>query len=112
MPTEPIYHLTTRPDWQSALASGSYTADSLASEGFIHCSTARQVLRSANRYFEGKPDVLVLTIDPDKVRPGIRFENLSGGEDLFPHIYGPLNLDAVLEVKTLTAGIDGTFSEW
>ena len=93
-----IYHLTTRSAWQSALSRGSYTADSLTSQGFIHCSLAVQVARSANKFFHGQSDLVLLSIAEERVAAPLKNENLEGGADLFPHIYGPLNLDAVVGV--------------
>ena len=58
-----IYHIARRADWESARTSGLYTADSLATEGFIHCSTARQVLATAQRIFAGRTDLVLIAID-------------------------------------------------
>jgi uncharacterized protein (DUF952 family) len=104
-----IYHIATRADWGSAQAAGEYTADSLGSEGFIHCSTAGQVRSTANRFFHGRQDLALLTIDEKKVTAEVRYENLEGGKDLFPHIYGPLPLGAIVRVLNLTPGPDGLF---
>ena len=75
-----IYHIATRADWAAAKAAGAYTADSLASEGFIHCSTAGQVIATANRIFRGQRDLVLLDIDSARVEPEIRYENLEGGD--------------------------------
>ena len=67
-----IFHITTRADWERAVAEGSYRADSLATEGFIHASTAGQVAGSANRFFRGATGLVVLRIDLDRVASPIR----------------------------------------
>ena len=73
MSTDPIiYHITTRSDWRTALTAGSYAAASLAAAGFIHCSTALQVVATANRLFKGRADLLLLCIDTAKVQAEIR----------------------------------------
>jgi len=77
-----IYHITSKTDWAAARAANSYAADSLASEGFIHCSTAEQVIATANRIFRGRRDLVLLSIDSDRVKPEIRYENLEGGASL------------------------------
>lgn len=104
-----IYHITPRPVWEKGQQQGQYQGDTLASEGFIHCSTREQVLRTANAYFASKPGLVLLAIDPAKVQPEIRYEALSG-EEQFPHIYGPLNLDAVEQAHAFEPEADGTFT--
>ena len=92
-----IYHITYQVDWSSALDAGVYTADSLASQGFIHCSTREQVLPVAERYYAGQTGLVLLCIEEEKLTAPVRYENLEGGEERFPHIYGPLNLEAVVQ---------------
>lgn len=106
-----IYHLSTRVEWQAAAATGAYTADSLVSEGFIHCSTAQQVLATARRIFAGRTDLILLCVDSARVAPEIRYENLEGGDNLFPHIYGPLAVAAVVALHDFPACDDGCF-DW
>lgn len=69
-------------------------------EGFIHCSTAAQLVTTGRRHFAGQSDLVVLEIDPDRLRWELRWEE-SGGEP-FPHLYGPLSLDAVIAVQTFS----------
>lgn len=115
-----IYHIATRADWEHALASGEYTRSTadrtLAEEGFIHASQASQVARTANKFYRAAPgDLVLLVIDEGRLRAEVRYEDVSGaggegGAELpFPHIYGPLNTDAVLEALPFAAGPDGTF---
>ena len=80
-----------------------------AAEGFIHCSTGDQVIKVANARFRGQHGLVLLVIDTDKVRPEIVYENLEGGDEVFPHIYGELNTDAVVEVAPFDPGSDGYF---
>lgn len=105
-----LLHITTRAAWEEALAAGAYTTPTLASEGFIHCSEPRQVARVANERFRGRKGLVLLLIDPARVGPEVRYENTEGGEELFPHIYGPLNTDAVARVLPFEPGDDGAFT--
>jgi len=104
-----IYHITPRADWAAAQSSGMYSADSLVSEGFIHCSTAQQFIATANRVFRGRRDLILLSVDTNRVKAEIRYENLEGGANLFPHIYGALAVDAVAAVHDFPPRADGTF---
>jgi len=109
-----IYHIATRDDWERARRDGEYTTSTrgrtLAEEGFIHASTAGQVALVANAFYRGEPDLLLLVIDRAMVGPEIRYEQVPGQATPYPHIYGPLNLDAVLEVRPFGPGPDGQFS--
>ncbi len=104
-----IYHIASRADWERATASGSYRADSLASEGFIHASTLGQVAGSANRFFRGQSGLVLLAIDSDRVEAPIDWAVSPHSDEPFPHIQGPLNLDAVVEVIPLDPGPSGAF---
>jgi uncharacterized protein (DUF952 family) len=104
-----IFHITHKSDWERALQVRLYMADSLSSQGFIHCSTAEQVLQTAHRFYLGQPHLMLLCIEESLVKAPIQYENLEGGSEQFPHIYGALNLDAVLKVVDLTPGPNGTF---
>ena len=110
-----IFHLTTRRDLESARAAGSYTAPSLEDKGFIHCSRASQVADTANLLFAGRDNLIVLHIDTTLVDADIRYEEPAHeghGPDVersFPHIYGPLNLEAVAGVEPLRRTEDGSF---
>lgn len=106
-----IYHITTQEDWDDAQRKGSYSAESLLSEGFIHCSTAEQVTATANRFYADHSELLLLCIDGSSVKSAIVYE---AGADLaqerFPHIYGPLNLNAVVSVYNWQTQADGSFA--
>jgi len=104
-----LFHITTNESWDEAGSGGAYEGDTLRSQGFIHCSTEAQVVEVADRLFRGRTDLLLLVIDEDAVRPEVRYENLEGGAEQYPHVYGPLNLEAVVHTRTLTPRSDGTF---
>jgi uncharacterized protein (DUF952 family) len=104
-----IYHITSRAEWETALASGSFAADSLRTEGFIHCSTAEQVLATANRLFKGRTDLVLLCIETDSVQAEIRYENLEGGASRFPHVYGSLATGSIRAVHAFPPETDGRF---
>jgi glutathione S-transferase len=109
-----IYHIATRADWEHALEGGEYTRSSLdktlAQEGFIHASQASQVAGTANKFYRGVPgDLVLLVIDAGLLHAEVRYEDVPGAELPFPHIYGPLNTDAVVDVRPFGPGPDGTF---
>jgi uncharacterized protein (DUF952 family) len=112
-----IYHITQRNDWQAALGSGQYRTESLATEGFIHCSTLEQVLPVAENFYKGQSGLVLLAIEPALLSADLKWEPPSGGVpppgvpegDVFPHIYGPIDLDAVVSVLDLEADRRGKF---
>ncbi|MBN1303838.1 MAG: DUF952 domain-containing protein [Anaerolineales bacterium] len=109
--SEVIFHLTTRSDWSGAQKSGTYTAGSLAADGFIHCSKAEQVERVANVYFPGQSGLVILTIDLRKLKADVRWEpGTDKPDELFPHVYGPINLEAVIQVIEFEPNPDGSFT--
>jgi uncharacterized protein (DUF952 family) len=93
-----IFHITTRDAWDEAARAGSYRADTLETEGFIHCSSLDQVAEVANVRFRGRENLVLLWIEPERVRAEIKYEDASDGSGTFPHIYGPLDIDAVARV--------------
>ena len=105
-----IFHITKRENWERAKREGSYQAPSLAAEGFIHCSTGDQVIRTANRLFQGQTGLVLLEIDTDRVGAEIKHENCEGGQEHFPHIYGPLDAESVTRVMVFEPGEAGGFS--
>ena len=96
-----IYHVTTAADWQEAQQKGFYDHPSLKDEGFIHCSQEHQVAGVLERYFAGKTDLVKLVIDTDKLTSKYIFDWSPSTHDTFPHVYGRINLDAVIEVVPL-----------
>ena len=109
-----IFHIATAADWERALRDGQYTTSTrgltLAEQGFIHASTAEQVAVVANAFYRDVPDLLLLVIDTERVGPEIRYEHVPGQVSPYPHIYGPLNVSAVVEARPFGPGPDGQFS--
>ncbi len=96
-----IYHVTTRGDWEAAKQKGFYDHPSLNSEGFIHCSQESQVAGVLDRYFAGQNNLIKLVIDTDRLTSHFVFDWSPSTRDTFPHIYGPVNLDAVTDIISL-----------
>lgn len=112
-----ILHITSRAEWADAQVRGEYLAPSLQSEGFIHCSTERQVLHVAAAFYRGRTDLVLLVIDESRLTPELKWEPPAGPPapgiseaDLFPHVFGPVNLAAVSAVIDFPPNPDGTFS--
>lgn len=100
-----IYHIARAADWEQATKDGEYTVSTegwtLAEEGFIHASQQHQVQGVRDAFFRDVPDLVLLVIDTDLVSSPVRYDAVPGQPDPFPHIYGPLNTDAVVEVRPL-----------
>lgn len=138
-----IYHITSRAAWQQALQTGEYRPESLAREGFIHFSTREQLLTVANAFYRGQSDLVVLAVETERLHAELRYEppvhpkadeeadkavekadaetdKTDGEADglpsaaLFPHLYGALNTDAVVQVIELIPNEQGGFeaSRW
>ena len=119
-----IFHIAVESDWDAAKRRGLYVVPSLDHEGFIHCSTSEQVIDTANAFFSGRRDLVLLFVDDQRTTAEVRHEpsvdaqhggtehggTERGEAELFPHLYGPLNLDAVVAVEPLRPGSDGTFT--
>ena len=109
--SEFILHATPRTEWAAAQQQGAYTADSLAGDGFIHCSTEKQILRVANTIFTGQHGLVLLVIAPQRLTSELRWEpGVDLASELFPHIYGPLNLDAVVSAPAFEPDSAGRFT--
>ena len=105
-----IYHICKREAWDEARRMKRYQADSLKSEGFIHSSKFDQVLRVAEAFYRGQKDLVILRIDQAKLKAEVRWEAGSDKPDeLFPHIYGSINLEAVIKVWDFRENPDGHF---
>ncbi len=99
-----IFHITPRQQWESAQVIGSYRGDTLDTEGFIHCSRLEQVVKVANRFYAGQSGLVLLSLatlavsakQRARLQSELRYEAADGDE--FPHLYGALNLDAVVQV--------------
>jgi uncharacterized protein (DUF952 family)/GNAT superfamily N-acetyltransferase len=112
-----ILHLTNSATWIEAQQQGFITAPSLATEGFIHCSTEHQMSTVANKYYRGATNMVLVHIDPAALTSPLKWEppaHIDGSpslpnEPLFPHIYGVINLDAVVQVIDFPSNPDGLF---
>ena len=113
-----IFHITSHTAWAEAQAQGEYTAPSLSVEGFVHCSTHSQVLPVAENFYKGHEELIVLVIDPALLSSALHWElpfeqilppGIAEGEK-FPHIYGPINLNAVVKVVELKVDSNGAFT--
>ncbi|MGZ8517889.1 MAG: DUF952 domain-containing protein [Chitinophagaceae bacterium] len=93
-----IYHVTTAAEWNAAKQKGFYEAASLKEEGFIHCSQEQQVAGVLERYFAGKTGLVKLVIDTDKLTSRFVFDWSPSSRDTFPHVYGPVVVEAVIDV--------------
>ncbi len=98
-----IYHITDRVSWEAALKVGFYSTESVSKEGFIHCSFFAQVKYTKENYFKGKDGLMVLCIDETRLKSELRTEKGSSSADteLYPHLYGTLNTDAVSDIIEL-----------
>jgi uncharacterized protein (DUF952 family) len=114
MPITRIFHVCAPAAAAAALAQGEYRAPSLGTEGFIHLAQAHQVRGVVDRYYEGQTGLVVLVVAPELLRVPLRFEApasmsrlaaapAADASQLFPHLYGPLNSDAIVEVRDLAA---------
>ncbi|MBD2086365.1 DUF952 domain-containing protein [Trichocoleus sp. ST-U3] len=102
-----ILHITKREQWEEAKLTKKYCGDTLESEGFIHCSTPEQVINVANSFFHSQSGLVLLCLESEAVEAEIRYEALDG--ERFPHIYGALNINAVVQVLDFSPGEDGCF---
>jgi len=96
-----IYHITTAAAWVKAQELGEYIADSLAIEGFIHCSSEAQIAGVLDRYYKGQTNLVKLTIDKSKVAYPLIYELAGSINEVFPHIHGPINISAVVSVENI-----------
>ena len=114
-----IYHIAAHSALLPARECGAYRAARLATEGFIHCSQLQQVLPVANAFYAGQSGLALLVIDPARLQAELRYEApvhphasaaAPAAHELFPHLYGALNFDAVVGVLDLNAAADGKFA--
>jgi uncharacterized protein (DUF952 family) len=91
-----IFHLTSRHEAEEANLSGTYVPRDFEREGFVHCSYRHQLAAVADRLFRGRTDLVVLEIDRSRLTAQVIDENLEGGTELFPHVYGPIPVAAVV----------------
>jgi uncharacterized protein (DUF952 family) len=109
-----ILHIVKRDDWEHAIHRGEYAPASLHTEGFIHCSTAAQVVETANLLYRGHTDLMIVCVEEGQLtarliyEPAVRVGD-QRGDGLFPHIYGALNLEAVSRVCEFPCDAEGRF---
>jgi len=117
-----LCHIVKRTEWADAVKRGSYAPESLRAEGFIHCSTIAQVVDTANRFYRGQHGLVVLCIDESRVKAELKYEapakphrespanrQPAAAGEMFPHLYGELNVDAIARVVELPCEADGSF---
>ncbi len=106
-PAGALYKIVSGAEWRAAQSAGLVAWSAVdRRDGFMHLSTAAQVLETARLHFSGAQDLVALKIDPCRLAGAIRFEPRRGG-DLFPHLYGDLSVDAVMRVRPLSESADG-----
>ena len=96
-----IYHITTLSRWKASLIKGFHEADSLTSEGFIHASDSHQLKGVLERFYQDQKDLLLLHINETKLTSVFKYEMAPSVNELFPHIYGSINIDAVIETSSI-----------
>lgn len=93
-----FYHITTPEQWAKFAEKDFYEAETLQTEGFIHASFAAQVKETLKIYYKGVREVLILTIDSEKLTSKLVVEKSRNGED-FPHVYGAINKSAITAIE-------------
>jgi uncharacterized protein (DUF952 family) len=105
--TATIYKICDRTQWQEAERLGVFRGAPVdAQDGFIHFSTAEQAMETAAKHFAGAADLVLVAVEARHLGPALKWEVSRGGA-LFPHLYGPLPLDAVIWTTPLPLGDDG-----
>jgi uncharacterized protein (DUF952 family) len=107
-----LIHLCPSDEWSSARVHRELRPESLASVGFVHLSTPEQVHLPANRLYRGRDDLVMLHIAPDRLDAPVRWEPGVATDPesmVFPHLYGPLPIAAVISVTSYRPGADGLF---
>ena len=115
-----IYHITTRDSLLLARQTGEYRTESLEKDGFIHLSQIHQVLGVANAFYTDQKDLVILVVDTSRLKAELKYEApvhpttsahtaAPSASDLFPHLYGPLNLEAIVKAVDFPALADGKF---
>jgi len=110
MESDFVYHIASKEEWDKAQNGGEYTVPSLESEGFIHFSTLKQCSQTANLYYSSASSLLLLQISSKKLNSKMLWEK-SRNEELFPHLYGALNIDAVEVIHNWSPEANGRYEE-
>ena len=103
-----LFHIAEQPFWDAAVVSSEYRVPSLDAEGFIHLSTRAQFVATANRYYIGRSDLILLEVDESTLED-LRYE-VSTNDELFPHLYGVLPVSVVVRTHIFLPSADGTFA--
>ena len=110
VPPRTVVHICRKEEWQTAQQQGAYSPASVTTEGFIHCSLPDQVVGVANSLYRGEAGLVLLMIDSARLTAPIVFEDCYESGTEYPHLYGALNIDAVVEVVDFPSGPDGSYS--
>ena len=105
-----LYHITTARQWDDAKLTSTYQPTDFVRDRFIHCCYSHQLLTVAQRFYRGQDGLVVLLIDSSKIDSKAIEENLEGGQELFPHLYSVLPIDAVVDEFAFPCNTDGSFS--
>lgn len=108
MDTEFIYHLITNSEWEKISQNEYYSPESLDTEGFIHFSQKNQIPDVIERYYKNIQDLMILKIDINKLESKLLYEQVID-HGIFPHLYGRLNLNAVIGVYSITVDNNNQF---
>ncbi|MEL6495737.1 MAG: DUF952 domain-containing protein [Cyanobacteria bacterium J06623_7] len=103
------YHITSLAEWQQAQNLGEYKPEAFDRDRFIHLSYGHQLLTVAQRFYAGHRGLVILVIDSSKIKDGLIEENLEGGSELYPHFYGVLPIDVVIDAIAFPCNADGRF---
>lgn len=95
-----IYHVTTQKEWNDCLSNTGYAPVNFSREGFIHACRDQQLAGVMDRYFKGQSTLLLLHIQEEKLNVPLKYEP-STTDEIFPHIYGPINKEAIIKVEKL-----------
>lgn len=104
-----IFHLAEKATWEASFDQQFYSCASLIQEGFIHCSTREQLLATANRYYQGRNDLLLLCLNEEKLTASLVYEKSPSTGEFFPHLYGPINKTAILKTIPFLPDAQGIF---
>ena len=102
MESEYIYHITTKLEWEQAKLKNEYKPVNYEQDGFIHCSIEKQIPGVLERFYKGQRGLVQLKIEKEKVLRPVLFELAHDLDELFPHIYGALNVDSVVNVESIS----------
>ena len=105
-----IYHITSLKEWEASKSRGKYAPQGFAKEQFIHCSYRHQLLAVAHRFYKEQNGLVILVIESSKMNSSLVEENLEGGLELYPHLYGLLPTDAVSKVVAFDCDANGEFT--